>query len=64
MVISDQVEDTSHLERHIFTGGQINERRDRTVAPTSLASHDMGLATVMGKSDRDPSQSTIKYSIE
>jgi transcription initiation factor TFIIB len=59
MVISDKVEDTSHLERHIFTGGQINERRDRTGAPASLARHDMGLATVMGKSDRDASGTKI-----
>jgi hypothetical protein len=30
MVLSDKVEDTSHLERHIFSGGQIDETRART----------------------------------
>ena len=60
MVISDKVEDTSHLERHVFTGGgQIDETRARTGAPTSLASHDMGLTTVMGKGDRDASGTKI-----
>ena len=60
MVISDKVEDTSHLERHIFTGGgQIDDTRARTGAPTSLASHDMGLATVMGKGNRDATGTKI-----
>jgi transcription initiation factor TFIIB len=63
MVISDKVEDTSHLERHIFTGGQMDETRARTGAPTSLASHDMGLATIVGKGDRDASGTKINPSI-
>src|ERR687886_22274 len=53
VVVSDKAEDVSHLERHVFTGGQIDETRSRTGAPRSLASHDMGLATIVGKSDRD-----------
>jgi transcription initiation factor TFIIB len=63
MVISDKIEDTSHLERHIFSGGQIHETRARTGAPSSLASHDMGLATVMGKGDRDATGTKIDPSI-
>jgi transcription initiation factor TFIIB len=63
MVISDKVEDTSHLERHVFVGGQIDETRARTGAPTSLASHDMGLATIVGKDDRDASGTKIDPSI-
>ncbi|MFL6405033.1 MAG: TFIIB-type zinc ribbon-containing protein, partial [Nitrososphaeraceae archaeon] len=63
MVISDKVEDTSHLERHVFTGGRIDETRARTGAPTSLASHDMGLATIMGKGDRDATGTKIDPSI-
>src|SRR5919198_1543280 len=60
MVILDKVEDTSHLERHIFTGGgQIDETRARTGAPTSLARYDMGLATVMGKGNRDATGTKI-----
>jgi transcription initiation factor TFIIB len=63
MVISDKVEDTSHLQRHVFTGGQIDETRARTGAPTSLARHDMGLATIVGKDDRDASGKKIDPSI-
>jgi transcription initiation factor TFIIB len=66
MVLIDKVEDTSQLERHIFTGGvggQMDETRARTGAPTSLASHDMGLATIVGKSDRDASGTKIDPSI-
>src|SRR5918911_3850042 len=63
MVISDKVEDTSHLERHIFSGWRIDETRARTGAPTSLASHDMGLATIVGKGDTDASGTKIDPSI-
>src|SRR5918912_174852 len=60
MVISDKVEDSSHLERHVFTGGgQIDDTRARTGAPTSLARHDMGLATVIVRGDRDASGQKI-----
>lgn len=63
MVISDKVEDSSHLERHVFTGGQMEQARARTGAPTSLARHDMGLATIIGKEDRDASGQKIDSSI-
>jgi transcription initiation factor TFIIB len=63
MVISDKVEDTRHSERHVFNAGQIDETRARTGAPTSLASHDMGLATIVGKDDRDASGHKIDPSI-
>src|ERR1044072_6690190 len=63
MVISDKVEDSSHLERHVFTGGQMEQTRGRTGAPTSLARHDMGLATIIGKEDRDASGQKIDSSI-
>jgi transcription initiation factor TFIIB len=63
MVISDKVEDTCHSERRIFSGGQMDETRARTGAPTSLARHDMGLATIIGKGDRDSSGQKIDPSI-
>jgi transcription initiation factor TFIIB len=63
MVLSDKVEDTSHSERRAFSAGQINETRTRTGAPTSLARHDMGLATIVGRSDRDSSGQKIDPSI-
>ena len=60
MVLSDKAEDTSHLERHVFTqGGQIYDTRARTGAPTSLAIHDMGLSTIVRKDDRDASGTKI-----
>ena len=62
-VISDKIEDISHLERHQFTGGQIDEGRARTGAPASLARHDMGLATMICRSDRDASGQKINSSI-
>jgi transcription initiation factor TFIIB len=63
MVLSDKVEDTSHSEQHIFSEGQIDKTRVRTGAPTSLARHDMGLATIIGKGDRDSSGQKIDPSI-
>src|ERR687887_516380 len=64
MVLVDKVEDTSHSDRPIFTGGgQIDEARARTGAPTSLATHDMGLATIVGRNDRDASGTKIDPSI-
>jgi transcription initiation factor TFIIB len=64
MVLIDKVEDANHPENYIFTGGgQIDETRARTGAPTSLASHNMGLATIVGKDDRDASGTKIDPSI-
>ncbi|HJT48431.1 MAG TPA: TFIIB-type zinc ribbon-containing protein [Nitrososphaeraceae archaeon] len=64
-VISDRVEDASHLERRIFPGGgQMEEVRARTGAPTSLARHDMGLATMVGKENRDASGQKIDPSMQ
>ena len=63
-VISEKVEDASHLERRIFTqGAQIDEVRDRTGAPTSLAIHDMGLATIVGTENRDAAGTKIDPSV-
>ncbi len=63
-VISDKV-DAGHLERRIFPGGgQTEEVRARTGAPTSLARHDMGLATMVGKANRDASGQKIDPSMQ
>src|SRR5919202_518675 len=63
-VISEKVEDASHLERRIFTqGAQIDEGRARTGAPTSLARHDMGLATIVGTENRDAAGTKIDPSV-
>jgi transcription initiation factor TFIIB len=63
MVIVDKVEDTNHSGRRVFTDGQIEGTRARTGAPTSLARHDMGLATIIGRDNRDASGQKIDPSI-
>jgi transcription initiation factor TFIIB len=52
MVISEKIEDTIHQERRIHSFEEA-ERNARTGAPSSLARHDMGLSTVIGREDRD-----------
>ena len=64
VVIMDKAEDISHLERPAFSRGwQIHDTRARTGAPISLARHDMGLATTIGRDDRDASGQKIDPSI-
>jgi transcription initiation factor TFIIB len=52
MVISEKIEDTIHQERRIHSFEEA-ERNARTGAPSSLARHDMGLSTVIGRENRD-----------
>jgi transcription initiation factor TFIIB len=56
-VISEKLEDTSHQERSAFISEQAG--RARTGAPYSLARHDMGLSTIIGKENKDASGQTI-----
>jgi transcription initiation factor TFIIB len=53
MVISENVQE-SRAEWRAFTADEAKNRR-RSGMPTSLARHDMGLATVIGRSDKDAS---------
>jgi transcription initiation factor TFIIB len=57
-VISEKLEDTSHQERRasIFEKA---DRRARTGAPYSLARHDMGLSTIIGRENKDASGQII-----
>lgn len=52
MVISEKIEDTSHEEQWVSTleGVDIGAR---TGAPSSLARHDMGLSTIIGRENKD-----------
>ena len=59
MVISDKVEAVSHTDLPMFSGSQTYDTRARTGAPTSLARYDMGLATIIGKNDKDASGTKI-----
>jgi transcription initiation factor TFIIB len=52
MVISDKVQDMSRPEWRAFSAEEVNDRC-RTGAPTSLSSYDMGLYTIIGRTDKD-----------
>ncbi|MFL6419606.1 MAG: transcription initiation factor IIB family protein [Nitrososphaeraceae archaeon] len=56
MIVSDKVQDINRPEwRNTFDTVEINNRRSRTGIPTSLARSDMGLSTIIGRTDRDAS---------
>jgi transcription initiation factor TFIIB len=67
MVISDKMQDIDRPERRVFLGsGQErnnNNSRIRTGAPLSLARHDMGLSTIIGRTDKDASGHKIDTEI-
>jgi transcription initiation factor TFIIB len=52
MVISEKIEDTSHQEQWVSTLKE-TDNRTRTGAPSSLARHDMGLSTIIGRENKD-----------
>jgi transcription initiation factor TFIIB len=54
IVISDKIEDNIHQENRGFTLEEIS-RRARTGSPTSLARHDKGLYTIIGRANIDAS---------
>jgi len=64
MVISQNIEDNTRPEWRSFgneEGGGNN--RSRTGMPTTLARHDKGLTTIIGRTDRDASGNKIDASI-
>jgi transcription initiation factor TFIIB len=54
VVISDKSQDINRPERQSFSAEEANYR-SRTGSPTSLAKHDMGLSTIIGRTDKDAS---------
>jgi transcription initiation factor TFIIB len=58
MVISDKIEDAIHPERRMYTFEDA-DRNARTGAPSSLARHDMGLSTIIGRENKDASGQKI-----
>jgi transcription initiation factor TFIIB len=54
LVISEKIEDFAHQERRAYSMQEADERA-RTGARTSLAFHDMGLSTIIGKANKDAS---------
>ncbi len=52
VIVSDKVQNINQAEWRAFSNEEHNDR-SRTGNPSSLAIHDMGLATVIGRADRD-----------
>jgi transcription initiation factor TFIIB len=58
LVISDKIQET-RPEWRAFTFQEVDDRA-RTGIPSSLARHDMGLSTIIGKTDKDASGRLIE----
>jgi transcription initiation factor TFIIB len=54
MVLSDKIQESSRPDKRTFNSSD-RDNIDRTGIPTSLARHDMGLATTIANTDRDAS---------
>ena len=61
-VITDKAQDTNSPEWRAFTVEEKNNKA-RTGAPTSLAVHDMGLSTIIGRTNRDASGQILDASM-
>ena len=61
IVMLDKIQE-SRPEWRAFTADDGNDR-SRTGTPSSLARHDMGLSTVIGRADKDASGNTIAVSM-
>jgi transcription initiation factor TFIIB len=53
LVLSIEKTNEARPEWRTFNTGQSNNNRIRTGMPASLARHDMGLSTIIGRADRD-----------
>ena len=54
MVFSEKAQEIGRPEWRAFNTEEVNDR-SRTGMPTSLARHDMGLSTIIGRTDKDAS---------
>ena len=64
IVITQNTEDNTRPEwRYFGSEGGGENNRNRTGMPTSLARHDRGLATIIGRTDRDASGNKIDASV-
>jgi transcription initiation factor TFIIB len=61
MIVSEKVQDAINRPewRYTFGTSKIDDGRQRIAAPTSLARYDMGLSTMIGKTNRDASGKRI-----
>src|SRR6266705_5533261 len=62
MVISDKIQETRQESRTVLNTQKAKDMR-RTGMPTSLASHDMGLSTIIARTDKDASGYKIEPSM-
>jgi transcription initiation factor TFIIB len=67
MVILEKTQDDTHQEQRAFTLDEAYNRA-RTGSPISLARHDMGLSTIIGRDNKDAKghtlDTTMRYTIE
>jgi transcription initiation factor TFIIB len=67
VVISERIEDDIHKEGRAYTLEEA-DKKARTGAPASLARHDMGLSTIIGRDNKDASgqvlDATMRSTIE
>ncbi|MHB8568571.1 MAG: TFIIB-type zinc ribbon-containing protein, partial [Nitrososphaerales archaeon] len=61
-VVKDRIEDRG-LEWRAFSSEE-RDKRSHTGLPSSLAIHDMGLATVIGRANRDASGNSLSASMK
>jgi transcription initiation factor TFIIB len=64
LVLSIEKTNEARPEWRTFNTGQSNNNRIRTGMPASLARHDMGLSTIIGRADRDYTGNRISTSIK
>ena len=64
LVISTERVQETRPEWHYFDHDLPNNNRIRTGMPTSLARHDMGLSTIIGRTDRDYTGNRIATSVK
>jgi transcription initiation factor TFIIB len=64
LVLSAEKAQETRPEWRTFNSEQSNINRIRTGMPTSLARHDMGLSTIIGRTDRDYTGNRIATSIK
>jgi transcription initiation factor TFIIB len=64
LVISTERVQVTRPEWHYFDHDSPNNNRIRTGMPTSLARHDMGLSTIIGRTDRDYTGNRIATSVK
>ena len=62
MIILDKIQESNRPEWIAFSSEEAT-KKNRSGPPTSLAYHDMGLSTVIDKTDRDASGHKINASM-